>query len=84
MNIEAIRLHAQNKGDLKLLKLIEGAVNKRNTFDYNKEYELHLESGIHKAEFQGYCFANDGGTFCVGIECVKPSPAMSASNERKQ
>ena len=74
MNIEAIRLHAQNKGDRKLLKLIEGAGN--------LEKELtRIENGAYD-NATDTIWVSDHETLCEAIYSLMDENGMSVTGLR--
>ena len=91
MNIEAIRLHAQNKGDRKLLKLIEGAYTDRegvidDVLDIMSQFKCEPDE-----DSCGHSFftarINEDSFFIAknklqALKTAKPSPAKSASSEQ--
>ena len=82
MNIEAIRQHAQNKGDRKLLKLIEGeSANREGVIDIHDRDSLAGLLRKHKDLMGAYDLAGEILKH-KSLKTAKPSPAMSAISEQ--
>ena len=84
MNIEAIRLYAQNKGDRKLLKLIEGeSANREGVIDECiKVAQCRLLTLDEDAMTTAEEACSDIIEDLQDLKTTKPSPAMSASSEQ--